>query len=412
MREFDAKERASHVELDYRGDIDGLRAVAVLLVLLFHVDLGCPGGLVGVDVFFVISGYLITRIVRSKGQAGTFRLSEFWARRIRRLLPASILVVATTLLVGAVFLLPNDCEGLAKSAIAQQLLVSNVFFWQESGYFAKAAEYKPLLHTWSLAVEEQFYLVYPILLLLLNRFSARVIAGVLILLALSSLGTCQWLMQSQPSAAFYLLPTRAWELMLGGIVGLAPMPERLKPLHAELLSWTGLVAIFLAAGCFDASMPFPGVAALVPCIGACLVIFSNSARSTVAGRILAAKPLAFVGLISYSLYLWHWPVLVFTRFGLGGVQTFPAMVMVLLVSFALAYVTWRFVERTFRQPRQHSGVIATYGTLACSASAVLVIAFLAINSARRARQCCLSRIWDKFRLWLVQYCQSEAPGSR
>ena len=202
----------------YRPDIDGLRAVAVVLVLLFHADLGLRGGFVGVDVFFVISGFLITRILVDDGRPWRPRLSAFWIRRIRRILPAACLVVAATMVGGFVILLPSDFVELAQSVLAQQLMVSNFYFWKTVGYFGGNAAQKPLLHTWSLAVEEQFYLVYPLLLVWLGRLPRQVFIGALLAGAVVSFGISDWAAGAYPKEAFYLLPTRAWEILLGGLM--------------------------------------------------------------------------------------------------------------------------------------------------------------------------------------------------
>ena len=235
------------IELKYRPDVDGLRAVAVMLVLLYHGGLGFSGGYVGVYVFFVISGFLITGLILKEQKAGTFSLRGFWARRIRRIIPAAATMALVTLAAGYFLLFPSDYEELGRSAVAQQLLVSNIFFWRHTGYFAGASELKPLLHTWSLAVEEQFYLGYPFLLLLLARFKRRMAFGVLVGLALASLAVAEYGVWNHPSPTFFFLPTRAWELLLGALICFLPEPVRVRPRLLAAATLLSLGAI-LAAG--------------------------------------------------------------------------------------------------------------------------------------------------------------------
>lgn len=333
-----------------RPEIDGLRALAVLPVLLFHADLGFSGGFVGVDVFFVISGFLITGLILQDLERGQFHLLYFWERRVRRILPALATVVLSTLVAGWFLLLPQDFKQLGRSATAQALLLSNVYFWRDSGYFAQAAELKPLLHTWSLAVEEQFYLCFPFLLIALKRLSHKSLVRTLVLLLLASLGLSICGSYSRfASATFYLLPARAWELLLGSLLATLPFRVACPPWLKEALSWSGLLAILCAVFCYDSKTPFPGYAALLPCVGTALVIWSNTSRLTSAGRLLATRPFVFVGLISYSLYLWHWPVLVFSKYWALEPLSILHRLLLLVSSVILAGLSWRFVEAPFRQ---------------------------------------------------------------
>ena len=230
-------------ELRYRPDVDGLRAVAVVLVLLFHANLGWAGGFVGVDVFFVISGFLITGVIRKQQHAGTFTMRNFWVRRIRRIIPASILMVGGTLIIGSVVLFRSDFRELVYSAVAQLVMLANVFFWQQTGYFAGSAELKPLMHMWSLAVEEQFYLGYPFLLVLLNRTSNKTAGRVLASIAILSFALSVWGVHHYPRATFFLLPARAWEMLLGGLIWFVPPPKKLTQWKSEALSWFALAGI-------------------------------------------------------------------------------------------------------------------------------------------------------------------------
>ena len=326
----------------YRPDIDGLCAVAVVAVVLFHARVpGFTGGYVGVDVFFVISGYLITALLAGEIGAGRFSLLRFYERRVRRLWPALLVVLDRCL----VRLVARRTEGLWSEPRRRVLFVANILFFVEADYFAGPAETKPLLHTWSLAVEEQFYIVFPPLLWLLMRRARTWTVPVLAVAWLVSLVACLLATSREPEAAFYLAPFRAWKLLSGALLALGavpPPPARLRPLMAPL----GLGLILLAVFAFTAATPFPGAAALLPCLGAALVVHAGGDGRDLATRLLLSRPIVFVGLVSYSLYLWHWPVLVFGRLSTTGAFGVGAT---LAASFALAVLSWRFVERPFRR---------------------------------------------------------------
>jgi peptidoglycan/LPS O-acetylase OafA/YrhL len=336
----------------YRREIDGLRAVAVLPVVLFHAGIGpFAGGFVGVDVFFVISGYLITSIIVDEKQAGRFSLAGFYERRARRILPALFLVMTVCLPFAWWWLLPNDRHDFARSLIAVATFSSNVLFYRESGYFDTAAELKPLLHTWSLAVEEQYYLLFPLLILTVWRCGIRRLAQTIAILALVSLLLAQWGLDRHPAAAFFLLPSRLWELALGALVALYLLD---RPLAGPSRGWSdagaiaGLAMIGVAVFGYDGSTPFPGVAALLPTVGTALVIvFATPATWT--GRLLGHRVLVGIGLLSYSTYLWHQPLLAFARHRLAGEVPVWLLWALVAASLALAYVTWRFVEQPMRR---------------------------------------------------------------
>ncbi|MCX5966477.1 MAG: acyltransferase family protein [Cyanobacteria bacterium] len=371
--------RATHT---YRADIDGLRALAVALVLLFHGTTICPGGFIGVDIFFVISGFLITRLLLDEQPHGGIHLVNFWLRRLRRLLPAATLMMLATLTAGFIIMFANDYEALAKSAAAQQLFVSNVYFWRQSGYFDSSADFKPLLHTWSLAVEEQFYVAYPLLLMLLGRLPRQRMVGALLMMTGFSFGISEWAVRAYPSAAFFLLPMRAWEILVGGLLSVTPIPRRCPVLFANVLAGIGLLGILVAALAFRKEMPFPGCAALLPCVGTALLIYANSWTKTWVGRVLETPPVVFVGLISYSLYLWHWPLLSFLAYlRCGGPSDETSRGIALVASFVLAVVSWRYVELPFRRKDVLPG---TRGLLitAFAAVAILMISSLAIVRLR------------------------------
>jgi len=336
----------------YRPDIDGLRAMAVLSVLLFHANLGCPGGFVGVDMFFVISGFLIFQLIFEELNSRTFSLIAFWERRIRRILPALVTVVLAVLVAGWFIFLPDDFQKLGKSAIAQATLSSNYFFYEQwlegAGYFAPALDPKPLLHTWSLAVEEQFYILFPLILMLAARSRRRPFAETMLIIAIGSFALSVYGSFQLPAATFYLLPTRAWELLLGALLFLMHGKITTNRWLEEAAGWVGLILIVGSIFFYDAFTRFPGRAALPPCLGTALLIFSSETRLSRVGRFLAWKPIVFIGLISYSLYLWHWPLLVFSKYP-ANTQSWKMSSLLLLASFVLAILSWKFIETPFRK---------------------------------------------------------------
>jgi len=345
----------------YRPDIDGLRAVAVLSVVLYHYKLACPGGFVGVDIFFVISGFLISTIIYRELDVGTFSLITFWERRIRRIVPALTVVVLATIIAAWFLYLPEDLTMVGKAVFAQAALLSNLFFYRQSlaggGYFATTAETKTLLHTWSLAVEEQFYLVFPLLLAFLFRFGKPSLSRVLAIIGVMSLLLSVFGIHFFPSATFYLLPTRAWELLLGALLALRKEPFITDKRARESIGWLGVCLIVFAVFSYNSDTPFPGVAAVPPCAGTALVILSSMPTRSVVGRILSLKPVVFIGLISYSFYLWHWPVLVMSKYWAQNwnsainEQAADFRPAFLLASIMLAILSWRYVETPFRKRR-------------------------------------------------------------
>jgi len=335
--------------LKYRPDIDGLRAIAVLPVLFFHASLGFPGGFVGVDVFFVISGFLIGTLVIAELEAGTFQLFQFWERRVRRLFPALAVVVIACFIAGAIWFVPKNFEELGQSIIAQPLLVSNFYFWRQSGYFETAAEFQPLLHTWSLAVEEQFYLFFPPIMLLLLKGGRKVATTGIIAFIFGSFVWSVYGSYRYPSPTFFLIPARIWELDIGVLLALLPKARKSWPGLNEILGWLGLVLIFWSVFFFSINTRFPGAAALPPCLGAALIIYANSGKMTSVGKLLSWPGFVFTGKISYSLYLWHWPLIVFIKYlVLTDLPDFY-LPLALVASFVLAWLNWKFVETPFRK---------------------------------------------------------------
>ncbi|MBS2034811.1 acyltransferase [bacterium] len=334
----------------YRRDIDGLRAVAVLSVLFYHVGLGCPGGFVGVDVFFVISGYLITLMLRASYESGHLRLGEFWKRRIRRLFPALLVVLVPTSLVSMYLLLPEDQIRVGQLLIAQPFICANLVLWRviKAGYFGESSETCPCLHTWSLALEEQFYLFFPLLLnFLLSRAPAR-FSRILLALGFLSFFVCQASLQGHPTRVFYLLPFRAWELLLGCWTASIQWKAQ-QAVWREIASLGGICLVLLPVLKYSQDTPFPGWAALPPCAGTALLLAANAPGLTWTGRLLSLRPLVAVGLISYSLYLWHWPLIAFRSY-MNGLAPLSLSERVGLILFSLLAggLSWRFVEKPAR----------------------------------------------------------------
>jgi peptidoglycan/LPS O-acetylase OafA/YrhL len=352
--------------IQHRDDIDGLRAVAVLLVVLFHIGVpGITGGYVGVDVFFVISGYLITSLLLVEAENNKrISLTDFYARRIRRLFPALMLVVLTTLILGLFWLLPvfQEQGELAKSAVATSVYLSNVYFWLYTGnYFDGPAELQPLLHTWSLAVEEQFYLFWPFLLigiLWIRRHNTATLRNDLLKLVLFifavSLVVSVWTTESNPRAAYYLMPARAWEFAVGGVLPLIlPATRDRFPRMGGLLSAGGLIAIIGSALWLTEKSAFPGTNALWPTLGAAAVLAGGALNAkSVAVRLLTMKPMLVMGLLSYSWYLWHWPLLAIPRANsIQGHDLIRDGLLGGVVAFIAAAITYRFIENPVRVHR-------------------------------------------------------------
>ena len=363
----------------YRPEIDGLRAIAVVAVVLFHARIGLRGGYIGVDVFFVISGFLITSLIVKDLQDGKFSLANFWERRVRRIIPAAVVMVLATLVTGWFLLMPADYVLLGHSAVWQAVFGANFHFWLNTNYFAGPAEEQALLHTWSLAVEEQFYLLFPLILFGLSRLAAfrrrGPLLAILILAFLASLAVSIYSVPRNPSAAFYLLPSRAWELLAGSIIALLPAPS-LGRVWREVLCWLALLLVLVPCFHYTRHTPFPGLAALPPCLGAALFIWATARRSAdtssvpSAARLLSSRPVVFIGLISYSLYLWHWPLFAFSTYiGSGPMPRGYSIAMVGL-SLVLAVLSWRFVETPFRKRRVCATRKSVFAFGACAIAAV------------------------------------------
>jgi len=337
-------------QIAYRSDIDGLRALAVLLVFCHHLGAGwLPGGFVGVDVFFVISGFLITRVIVKDLDAGTFTFSDFYLRRMRRLLPVSLVVLVASVITASWVLLPEDLSHFSSSLKYVVLWASNFHFYDVTdGYFGQSSKLLPLLHSWSLAVEEQFYFIWPLFLLALSRQVGLLASApvVLVLLLVATIFSAYEAVDS-PSKAYFLLPARAFELLLGASA--AFYYHRLPVLigwRASLISLSALFAIVFSAMTLSKEDSFPGVNALLTCVGTVLLI--TIAQRGVVSKLLSLRPIVFVGLLSYSIYLWHWPIVALLNYLQIPIQGAILAAVVSLV-FSLAYFSWRFVEVPLRR---------------------------------------------------------------
>ncbi|OYX92423.1 MAG: acyltransferase, partial [Novosphingobium sp. 35-62-5] len=360
----------------YRRDIDGLRAFAVLPVLAFHAKLpGFSGGFVGVDVFFVISGFLITAIIAREIDEGQFSLLKFYERRARRILPALLVMIAAVLVFATWLYLPADFAAVPRSALMTLGFLANVWFFTQTSYFGGPADAMPLLHCWSLAVEEQFYVAFPAVLWLCARAAPRQRLTAVALLVLASFALAVWKQADTDGFAFYLLPARTWELLAGSMLALFTTPKPSSRPLPQTLALLGLMLIVWPVAAYDRTAVFPGVAALAPVLGTVLLI--RFAQGTMVGSLLSLPLLVGIGLISYSLYLWHWPLIVFAEYVANAPLVGARQAVVVVASFIFAWASWRFVERPFRNAQRFNRrriftlSVASMGAIAATCIAVL-----------------------------------------
>lgn len=382
----------------YRADIDGLRALAVLPIILFHAGLlsikGATfpgGGYVGVDIFFVISGFLISRIIYEQIGEGTYSILEFYSRRVRRIFPAMVAVYLFCLAFVAVFGVLGDAREVRNSVVASLLFVSNIHFSGQAGYFDSVLQNNPLLHTWSLSIEEQFYVLFPILLFALRGLSERARIAVLAGLVIASLITCILMTEMDPVWAYYSIFARAWELGIGGLLAISK-PRIASSSLARLMGIAGFSAIVMALVAFNKTTPFPGVAAVLPTVGTALVILAGQHRDGLVTQMLSLQPVRWIGLISYSLYLWHWPLIVFAR--QLGFSSRTDMWAVLLAAFVVSVLSWRFIEQPFRRGgnRKPAGRWVGQGAVAMGFTAAIALAVVPLNAAIRPPNAQIDRL--------------------
>ena len=367
----------------YRPDIDGLRAIAVLLVLVFHFDLFSIGkaGFIGVDVFYVISGFLITSIILGRMEDEKFSFADFYLRRIRRLAPALFAVLMLVLAAGALWLFPHELVELVKQVLASQVYVANFYYWKSINYFGLRADDVYLLHTWSLAVEEQFYIVYPAIILVIYKFARRYLPAILVLGFLFSFALNLYFVGSKPEATFYLLPTRAWELLLGAFILFLVSKFEGRRVLNEVFGLLGMALIVVAVVTYRDDFEFPGYFALLPTFGGALLILSGSNAPTSMYRILSLRPVVYVGNISYSLYLVHWPINVFAAQLWGEDYSRGLRFLMFGGSFALSILLFHLVENPFRR----RSVFKSGRTMAigyAAGIALTIVAFMTVETTR------------------------------
>ena len=342
--------------MNYRPEIDGLRALAVLPVIFFHAGYELfSGGFVGVDIFFVISGYLITSIIIGQMANDSFSIVKFYERRARRILPALFFVSFISIPFAWLWLSPNDLQNFGKSLIAVSTFSSNILFWMESSYFATDAELIPLLHTWSLAVEEQFYILFPLFLIVAWKLKIRLMIFILLCLFIISLSIAHWGSFNKPSATFYLLPTRGWELLVGVFAAFYLKNKKQSESNTlnQFLSILGLIMIFFSIIIFSKTTPFPSLYALIPTIGTALLILFVT-QNTLAYKLLTLAPILNIGLISYSTYLWHQPLLAFARHSQAEELANITTISLCILSLIMGYISWKWIEQPFRNKSQIS----------------------------------------------------------
>ena len=363
--------------MNYRDDIDGLRAIAVIGVIFYHFGIGnLTGGYVGVDVFFVLSGYLIGGITFRQLDKSQFSFTTFYFRRIRRLFPVYVFVMLATFLVAYFIMLLIDFREFGQSIFASTIYASNILFYLEAGYFDSASHLKPLLHTWSLSIEEQFYLIFPFLAWLTRNYSSRWVFSFFVFLTIASFLSAVLYIDKDNTAVFYLYPFRAWELFLGVILAIKVVPEVRNKLAASLLANAGLVMILVPYFLYDSTTKFPGYSAVLPCIGTALVLHTGSRDYFAIHKLLATSVLKFIGKISYSLYLWHWPIFVFYVYDKENELSMMSSLLLLLLTFTLSVFSWVAIEKPFRK----GNVILSKTKLSVfSSTAIVSCLFLAIG---------------------------------
>ncbi|KEY88675.1 hypothetical protein PC358_05955 [Pseudomonas capeferrum] len=394
--------------LAYRPDIDGLRALAVLAVTIFHFNKQwLPGGFVGVDVFFVISGYLITGIIYGKGS--DFSFGDFYGRRVRRILPAATFVTIVTLIAGSLLLLPADVKALSQSAIGATLSAANIYFWLflDTGYFAASSDTVPLLHMWSLGVEEQFYMIWPALMIIAMKLGGkRLLVATGVVLAIASFAVSEYFIARDPSFAYYMLPSRAGELLVGALLFLWQDSRRIPASAANIAGAVGLAMVAGAVVLLDEKNGFPGIRSVIPSVGAALLILAGTNQASPLSKILGNSAARYIGLRSFSLYLWHWPVLAFYRYAYGeptlagGLACAALMVLLTLISYHL-------IETPFRS-RSPMWLLTKAGPIVATSAGVIVAGYVLDNN---------KGYWpttsgDQYKRLISQHDYNTKPASR
>lgn len=356
--------------MKYRSEIDGLRAIAVVPVILFHAGFEIlGGGFVGVDIFFVISGYLITSIILEEVESEKFNFAKFYERRARRILPALFLVMLFCIPFAWFWMLPSQLKDFSQSLVAVTFFLSNILFFLESGYFSESSEEKPLLHTWSLAVEEQYYLIFPLLIIIAWRFGRANTFRLVVFLSIVSFYLSEFHLRYFSSANFYLAPSRAWEIFSGSLSAFLVLRSGIR--KSDIFSVIGITLILISMLMYNSDTRFPSIFTVVPVVGTVLILICAD-QGTVVASILSNRILVWIGLISYSAYLWHQPLFAFTRISFQGNPPAVLMGLMSLISILLAYLSWKFVEAPFRDRQRVSSV----HILCFSLLGMLLFAFL------------------------------------
>jgi peptidoglycan/LPS O-acetylase OafA/YrhL len=362
--------------MPYRPDIDGLRAVAVLAVIFYHITrLVFSGGFVGVDIFFVISGYLIGGIIIDETENGSFSYRRFYVRRIKRLFPAFFVVCLVTVPLAWWLLMPTDFRAQAKSLVAATVFLTNHFFYKETGYFDAARDSKPLLHTWSLSVEEQFYICFPLFMRFMTRLGRRAMPVALGIAGLASFAYAQYLLSVDPAASFYSLGSRGWELLLGAAVALPQLRHRQLPARwRRTLTWISLAPLLLPMVLYTDDTPFPGLAALPCCLGTAWLLWAGRAGAdTLPQQALSGAIPVTIGRMSYSLYLWHWPIFVYMNYYAAGELGWIGRAVALVLTFVLGALSWHFIEQPLRATRRPPSIV--FGTALAGSALLAIIGF-------------------------------------
>ena len=368
------------IKKNYRWDIQGLRALAVLAVVIFHIAPNrLPGGYLGVDIFFVISGYLIIGFICRDVFAEKFNFTDFYVKRIKRLFPALFATVIATSICTYFLLLPEETIVFAKSVISTLLYVSNMFFYTQSDYFAADLELAPLLHTWSLSVEEQFYILFPVLLVAIIKFRPRYLQRALITIAIVSLILSEYLVRTDPSLAFFISPTRFWQFIVGGLLALNIHKMGLSKLTSNIMGVIGMLSLIACLFTYHEETVFPGINAILPTLATLLVIWAGSAPSAFS-RLMALPINRFFGNISYSLYLWHWPVIVFYSLAINNdYSRMTNNFIVLIISITLGYISWKYIELPFSKKRSQATNRKTLITTLSASAVVCSVMIISLN---------------------------------
>ena len=332
----------------YRPEIDGIRAIAVLAILLFHLETGLTGGYVGVDIFFVISGFLITSIIWRDLEHDRFTFSNFYLKRIRRLFPALFVMLFVSSVLVVLFGLATEIDMFGKSAISAILYVSNFFFLSESDYFGGDLRLNPLVHTWSLSVEEQFYIVFPVLLLFLHRYHKNKVTPLLFVIAILSLTLSETLVNYDKPTAFFASPSRFWQFLTGSLIALNFRDKEFGRANSDILSFVGFLLILVSIVFFVEWTKFPGAWALLPTVGTALMVVGAKSPESLFHKVLSLPPARFFGAISYSLYLWHWPAIVFYKLYVNPNLGIADITAIFMFSVVFGYLSWRYVENPAR----------------------------------------------------------------